>query len=426
MTGEQLRDGLARIADGAPEVHPDANLFARGRRATARARVLGAAAVVACLGLVAALVGPWLTQDRTQVADDGDVTIGVPDTIYGPPLHDQALELPVTPLDEVGPAAVAYQVDDIEGHVVLISPEGDYRAVLLPDQWEPMLDELGPVLSPDGRQLAYASQHSGVRGLSVVDLTTGEVRDIDLGPDPGALVTALQWSPDNRWIAWSGQEVKAITENGASYRQQPVAGTIATDATSSREVPTLIGRGGFELERINWAGLGICNDGTAIRLSDRTLWTTSDHGEIASWSRLTRVHGDCSAPQSFLPTGAARGGRLVGWLPGDPEDRGPHGVVLVTNWVGAVGGSFDGYDLRLYAPDGSFESVGHVEAQWSQNHSVATDLMTREDPTVPAGPSPWERPWLAEHWLSLLLLLGATAFVVLAGLRVYRVRRGLT
>ena len=40
MTGEQLKDELARIAEAAPEVHVPEDLFARGRRATTRARVL--------------------------------------------------------------------------------------------------------------------------------------------------------------------------------------------------------------------------------------------------------------------------------------------------------------------------------------------------------------------------------------------------
>lgn len=66
-----------------------------------------------------------------------------------------------------------------------------------------------PTWSPDGRALAYALEYVGVlplnlepdaRGLWIVDLTTGEHREL-VGTD----AVLPSWSPDGHWIAYTGR-----------------------------------------------------------------------------------------------------------------------------------------------------------------------------------------------------------------------------
>lgn len=405
MTMEQLREELARIAEAAPEVHVTKDLFARGRRATVRARVVVGAAAVACVAAVVALVGPVVDIDETRVADT-DAPVGVPDVIYGPPLDGRSFGLAVTPLDEVGPAAAAYQVEDLAGHVVVITDDGQYKAVLLPDRWEPMLDEATPVLSPDGRQLAYASQRNLVRRLSIIDLTTGDIRDVALGSsEHGALVSTLQWSPDSRWLAWAGQEVKEARESGASYRLGTVAGLIGPDPSRSRLLPKVDGSG--------WDRLGVCDDGTPLRYARQTFLAydgASPH-RFRSWVELAAAHGACSAPASYFRPPGPGHYRLLGWLPANPGDPGPVAVAQI-----------QGTRLVLAWPMNARERVGRIEAAWTGNLSVATGLMTADRPTVPAGESPWDRPWIVEHWLALLAFLAIAGVTILIVVRARAVR----
>lgn len=410
MTGEQLREELVRIAEGAPEVHVPDDLFARGRRATVRARVVVGAASIACVAAVVALVAPVVGSDETKVAD-GDAPIGVPDVIYEPPLGERSIDFPVTPLDDIGPAAAAYQVEDEEGHVVVISPNGVYQAVLLPDRWEPMLDEATPALSPDGLQLAYASQRELVRRLSILDLTTGDIRDVALGSSKhGAVVSTLQWSPDGQWIVWSGQEVEVARESGMSYRPGTIAGLIGPDATRSRVLP--------ELEGNAWRRPGICDDGTPLRFVQPTFlaYDGTSGGSVPerfrSWVELRSAHGECSAPDSYFRHSGPGYYRLLGWLPSKPGDPGPVAVVQIEH-----------SRLVLAWPLRARERVGRIEAAWTSNLSVATGLMSADQPTVPAGESPWDRPWIVEHWLALLGFLAVGAVSVLIVVQARAVRR---
>lgn len=392
MTGEQLKEALTRIAEDAPAVEVPRDVFARGRRATVRARLLIGAAAAACVGLLAAVGAPLVTAQDADVADQQD-PVGVPDHIYSPDLGERSIEFTTTPLDEVGPAAAAYQVEGYGNPLMVITDDGAYRAVTLPDQWEPGLDDVGAILSPDGRQLAYASQRELVRGMSVVDLTTGSVRDIALAPGPGALISSLQWSPDGRWIAWSGQPVKEARENGASYRGRSIAGLVPPESTRSRAIPDFSGDSS--------RGPGICNDGTPL-----------PPGPLGSSGDLAAAHGRCTPPTSYFHHPGPGHYRLLGWLPGHQGDPGSVAVVQLEH-----------RRLVLGWPEGARQRVGTIESAWTKNLSVATGLMSADRPTVPAGEDPWARPWVAEHWLELLAGLVAAALAILVAVRARAVRR---
>jgi len=408
MTGEQLRDELARIAEAAPPVEVPDDLFARGRRATVRTRVLMTAAAVACIGLIAAFGAPLVLPDEVQVADD-DAPGGVPDVIYAAPDGDVS-DLPRTALDDLGPVVAAYQVGaTFRGRLVVVTEDATYRTVRLPGYGDPAFDDVRPALSPDGTQLAYPTERSGIRGLAIVDLTSGSVRDVTLAAPFGAALRSLQWSPDGSWVAWSGQEVKALKSNRASYRLGVIAGLIGPESSHSRLLPATSGD--------DWSGVGICNDGTALTF----LWPTfsvydgGDPALVRSWARATTNHGACAAPRIYAQLDGSDDEQLVGWIEGGEE---PTAVALRPNRDDRQ----DSMALVLVDHDGHARTVGTAEAGVT-NLTVATGLMSTDRPTVPAGESPWDRPWIVEHWQALLAFLAIAGVTILIVVRARAVRR---
>ncbi len=56
-----------------------------------------------------------------------------------------------------------------------------------------------PSLSPDGKQVAFASNRSGYWDIYILTLATGEVRQVTDTPEYDSAPT---WSPDNQWLAY--------------------------------------------------------------------------------------------------------------------------------------------------------------------------------------------------------------------------------
>lgn len=409
MTGEQLRDELARIAGSAPEVRVPDDLFARGRRATVRARVLVAAAAVACIGLVVGLGAQVLRSDEAPVANG--VTRGVPDVIYAPADGDVG-DLPKTTLDDVGPLVAAYLVPDGDRTLVVVDAEGRYRTVTLPSLDASAFGD-AVLLAPDGTRLAYYFSTGPSSGLIVADLTTGTVERVPLAPPLGAIVRTAQWSPDSELLGWSGQAVQLRSRGGASYRSEIIGGVITVASGRSRALP-------HAADGNSWDGLGVCNDGTALRYVWPVFFAQArdDVGptRVRSWQRVRAAHGDCSTPTPYAPVGEDE--HLLGWLSGATE---PSAVVLRPRWTDDDEDRYDSQSLGVVTRNGSFRDVGTLDSGWVSDLTVATGLMTAERPTVPAGEPPWERPWLEENWRMLLALL-AIALGGIGALVVVRAR----
>lgn len=411
MTGEQLREELARIAEGAPDVHVETDVFDRGRRAHRRAQVLVAGAVVACLALVAG-VGWQLTRDDPAPIAEGESRAGVPDHIYAP--EEEGTDLDVSPLDQVGPASFAFQTDELEGYVVIgLQDGGEYRTIELPGRYEPMLDEVGPLLSPDGRRLAYQSEAGGVRGISVIDLATGTLTDLDLIEPLGAVLRGMQWSPNGRWLTWSGQPLKSSDANGSSYRSRVVGGLLDVQGLHGRVLPghrPRVTRPRNE-DRVDWDDAGVCDDGTVFRYVWPVFLVLDGDATVRerSWTRLVAAHGACSPPHSYL-RGVPESTEVLGWLPNTADNGEPIAVLLTPDWLDDDRSSYRTSSLRLRTPAGT-RDVATVESVFSSFPSVATGLMTAERPTVPAGPDPWpDSSWsLIQRWLAGGLLLALVA-----------------
>ena len=59
-------------------------------------------------------------------------------------------------------------------------------------------DDISPALSPDGTQVAFASNRDGTWDLYTLELESGEITRVTNSP---AYESAPSWSPDNQWLA---------------------------------------------------------------------------------------------------------------------------------------------------------------------------------------------------------------------------------
>src|SRR5690606_22964331 len=116
----------------------------------------------------------------------------------------------------------------------------------------PLSDNAQPIaLSPDGHHLAWAyglpaegrQDYDPVpAGVHVADLETGEVREVDLRPalteGQAVIPTAIVWSPDSRWIAWQGREMRQWNASGAGSDLPNLAGLVAPGSSTSTALPS--------------------------------------------------------------------------------------------------------------------------------------------------------------------------------------------
>jgi TolB protein len=80
-------------------------------------------------------------------------------------------------------------------HFFLYSLEGQPLMRLTDGNWS----DVAPALSPDGKQVAFASNRSGYWDIYILTLATGDVHQITDSPEYDSAPT---WSPDNQWLAF--------------------------------------------------------------------------------------------------------------------------------------------------------------------------------------------------------------------------------
>ncbi len=266
-----LQDELQRIADRAPVADVPDDTWGRARRARRRHRVAAVVAVAAVAVLAVGLTGLVRSQVEPQV------TSGVgalPAQLWYVQAAD---DVDPAPDLAVGPVAAAFVADTSAGaqQVVAVGArDGAYRTLELPEFNG--LDLLGAgqflSLSPDGSRLAYGwagqAPASGPTpsGVRIVDLTDGTVRSISLSDGQGVLVTRMVWSPDGRWLAWSGQVATEWSQRSRSFGAQEAAGLVTPGSTTSTALPP-----NRDPDRVRQYAVG--DDGTvAILDPNRIAW----------------------------------------------------------------------------------------------------------------------------------------------------------
>jgi hypothetical protein len=256
-----LHDELYRIADTAPTADVPTTTWTRAQRARRRDRALAVAAGVAVLALLAGAV-TWVP-DLVEPQVAGSDSLGVPDRLQSVPewmterdngswMRDEVTADPTV----VGTGAAAWVT--YQGPPVVVgASDGAYHLLDLPDfvgnNTNAAVGLGGPAvaLSPDGRDLAFgyavfgpdAAAEPIPSGVRVVDLSTGELREIPVPGKEGTAISQIEWSPDGSWLAFTGMPQDTWTDESRGSRGPAILGRIppgseqaATKAVSNDQV----------------------------------------------------------------------------------------------------------------------------------------------------------------------------------------------
>jgi hypothetical protein len=245
MTTDELRRELDRIAGSAPAIELPGDTWRRARRSVVRDRaamvVAGAAVVVGVAGVVA-----WLPDDADPPVAAGPA--GVPARIQNAPTYFTGQDLDdltysgdiETALD-IGRAAVAYATE--EGvPVVVDAASGEYHFLALPG-FAGIFAAME--LSPDGQHLAYSYADPAAQernsdpmptGVRIVDLETGDLRDVPLQGGMGVSVHDVSWSPGGTWLIWAGSRTTDWDSGGVGSSGGSLLGVVAPGAAVSQLV----------------------------------------------------------------------------------------------------------------------------------------------------------------------------------------------
>ncbi|HEY0952421.1 hypothetical protein, partial [Nocardioides sp.] len=270
-----LHDELQRIADRAPVADVPSDTWRRARRARTRDRALALSAAAAAVALVIGAV-TWLPHRAEPPIADSDA-LGVPDHLYAVPermsdrdndgswMRDEVTDDPTV----VGVGAAAWVT--YQGLPVVVgAADGRYHLLDLPDfvgnNWASAVGLDSPVvaLSPDGRELAYGYAVFGAdsttepipSGIRVVDLTTGDLRQVPVPGKEGTVISRIEWSPGGSWLAFTGVPQDTWTRMSMASHGRAVLGRIAPDAqhaetraVGNSDVPLSVDDGGTVLWR---------------------------------------------------------------------------------------------------------------------------------------------------------------------------------
>lgn len=246
-----LRDELARLADGAPPAMPPGDLWRRGLRRSRRVRAVtalsAAAAVVAAVG-VSTIGVDALRADAPQPTQ-GEAAGAVPNRLETPSkwLPTISEEGPIGPLAVIAGAeqATSWSGGSRNGVVGVSATTGTYRFLdppnLVTDEQALPLGAASMVLSPDGRSLAYWFQQEDhadrIGGFAVYDTVTGDVvrhaEDSELGVYPDG----LEWVGNDALVVTSGRTTEIRPDGRAGKGIVPRLWTPSTDVLAELDRP---------------------------------------------------------------------------------------------------------------------------------------------------------------------------------------------
>ena len=285
----RLHEALEELSRDAPRPAPRPELWDRGRRLRRRDRLVSSALVLVMVlfvgGLATLVAGPPArVSPAEEVVPDGALPSrieDVPQSLTGAGSTDLA----------VGRASVAFISSG--AHTVLVSAtDGSYHRVELPDRpWSRTMR-----LSPDGTHLAYVyavrPDEGGdmVAGVAVVDLESGTDERWAAVNGGGTTVdiSSLGWSPDSRWLAWSGADVVSWRETG------PVADTTGTMGAIDTEQDVQ------SATRATPGAVGVSDDGLVV-VVNREEQVTLD--AVTSETTRTRLTGVGPGPRDVFAGG---------------------------------------------------------------------------------------------------------------------------
>lgn len=136
-----------------------------------------------------------------------------------PPIEDTPTSIPPSststlPVDSPTP----YAVTDLQEGLILLALDDTGHTHLFAyqpqdgSQGQPLplvrltfgpWDDITPAISPDGQQLAFASNRSGYWDLYLLDLPSGRINRLTETP---AYEAAPTWSPDGQWLAYEAYQ----------------------------------------------------------------------------------------------------------------------------------------------------------------------------------------------------------------------------
>lgn len=236
----ELRERLGDLAGQIPTTPPPPDLWDRGRTYGRRRTLTQVAVASCCLLLLAVGVSTaWSQLDQPEFPPArGDALVYLPDRLYNasPWLPGTDDEGPLGRLVAVIGAQRMTLTSSSDQLVGVSADTGEYRFLDLPGsgEAESMMGEDAPVLSSDGRWLAYLRvDDEAIVGLGAYDAVTGKVRRYELASEHGVSDVEMAWVGRELWISVMHWETaKDGPLGGSATGQDTVSWDPATGKTS--------------------------------------------------------------------------------------------------------------------------------------------------------------------------------------------------
>lgn len=391
---DALREALQRVGDEVSPAAVPGDVWARGRRARRRARASAAGGLVAVVLLVFGGVGlvaglPGQDVDAGPVAGGEGGAEAVPSVLYDVPgrfahlsgAEDTRWSDRVAEADlRLGRVSLAFTSGEHTPlPVVVTAADGAYHPLHLPGWLGASVaggvqNEQAFAVSPDGRRLAWAWYEfrgaAVTSGLRVADLESGRTKSVSLLPGKRIAPHSITWSPNSKWILWTGLEATTWSPNefGAT---RFVAGRVRPGGVESEAIP-------------DWS-----NDLRSRAIGDNGwVFTAQSDGSHSVWTGRTTSSGrTMDGPELPVngPAAVSPDGSMVAVSTASVSDDGATAwFVRAKDWL-EIGRPM-AEDIGIYPMGASARPVGWVD------EDLVVSMITPGDGAPPEG---YDAPHLA-------------------------------